>query len=396
MQLVGATTLADNEMQLCCTTESSSPRPLAGSPTTARDAPSPTSLVERPIARSHSATEEGVYDGPLLRRSDGTVMKHGDNGTMVYSNGERYSGSWADDKPHGDGDYKSPDGMTYSGPWREGRFHGSYGECRYPNGDTYQGPWLNGLRHGGHQEHHPAVMGVMVWKEGPYAGYMYEGPWVNGTMHGVGWISAVEKGSGGSPPGQPQAATAAILGTKLTQYEFNHGVMMPGNLARKERQQTASTAAGEAGEPSFRDSHFRPINWATSSEDGSDQAWKEQAPAAPPPIGDITLGVDTASLLMDLSDSSDEEEEEEEYQTLQIAAVKIQASFRGHVDREVVQQKKGARQEWDLWAVVVEETVSAERGVEARLQLYLRRWRGWIDAVRVRCVRVQCRRSAKA
>jgi hypothetical protein len=39
-----------------------------------------------------------VYEGTMMRTEGGTLHKHGELGTMAYSSGEQYSGSWADDK----------------------------------------------------------------------------------------------------------------------------------------------------------------------------------------------------------------------------------------------------------------------------------------------------------
>lgn len=56
-------------------------------------------------------------------------------------------GEWQDDRQHGQGEARYPDGSTYSGAWQAGAWHGP-GSQRLADGSTYVGEFQNGLRHG--------------------------------------------------------------------------------------------------------------------------------------------------------------------------------------------------------------------------------------------------------
>merc|ERR1711871_131976 len=118
----------------------------------------------------------------------GALVKHGDNGTMRYSNGEHYQGGWVQDRPEGPmGVYTNPQGQRYTGPWLQGLFHGHGGQCTYPDGSCYEGSWLKGYRH----TYGSATLGIMTWTGGEYADCRWEGPWLDDQMDGTGvWTSA--------------------------------------------------------------------------------------------------------------------------------------------------------------------------------------------------------------
>jgi hypothetical protein len=61
----------------------------------------------------------------------------------------------------------------YDGEFSKGKFYGS-GTLMYSDGNTYKGSFKNGLRHG---------YGEFYWKDD---GMVYEGDWKNGEMHGNG------------------------------------------------------------------------------------------------------------------------------------------------------------------------------------------------------------------
>ena len=65
-------------------------------------------------------TEAGVYQGEFEKNGR---KKHG-KGLMIYTNGEKYDGFWANDKKHGKG------------------------QMIYKNGDKYEGDWANDKREG--------------------------------------------------------------------------------------------------------------------------------------------------------------------------------------------------------------------------------------------------------
>lgn len=75
---------------------------------------------------------------------DGRI--HGE-GTIVFSNGDRYTGQWRDHHREGLGEFTFADGRVYKGRFVRNRFQGE-GVLHYPNGDRYEGLFSDGLRHG--------------------------------------------------------------------------------------------------------------------------------------------------------------------------------------------------------------------------------------------------------
>jgi hypothetical protein len=68
-------------------------------------------------------------------------------GTYVWGDGNKYSGTWKDGKPHGKGKLISPYGITYAGEWVDNKLHG-YGKIIYFNGNKYIGSFKYGKRDG--------------------------------------------------------------------------------------------------------------------------------------------------------------------------------------------------------------------------------------------------------
>lgn len=94
------------------------------------------------------------------------------NGTYVYKNGVKYSGSFYRGLPHGNGQLYYPDGSQYSGNFVKGKKQG-YGILRYKEGNIYKGDFSNDLISG---------YGVMEYANGD----SYSGNWTDNTMHGTG------------------------------------------------------------------------------------------------------------------------------------------------------------------------------------------------------------------
>ncbi|GAB4827771.1 Phosphatidylinositol 4-phosphate 5-kinase 4 [Ancistrocladus abbreviatus] len=113
----------------------------------------------------------------------------------VFSNGDFYTGQWADSIPHGNGKYLWNDGCMYVGEWYRGKTMGK-GRFSWPsgatyegdfksgymdgrgtytgsNGDTYRGSWVINLKHG---------QGTKSYANGDY----YEGEWRRGLQEGQG------------------------------------------------------------------------------------------------------------------------------------------------------------------------------------------------------------------
>ncbi|KAM7511840.1 hypothetical protein LguiB_010715 [Lonicera macranthoides] len=89
-----------------------------------------------------------------------------------FSNGDIYTGQWADHCPHGQGKYVWSDGCVYTGEWLKGKAMGK-GRFSWPTGATYDGQFKNGYLDG----------------EGTYTGSSndtYKGSWVMNMKHGKG------------------------------------------------------------------------------------------------------------------------------------------------------------------------------------------------------------------
>jgi hypothetical protein len=86
-----------------------------------------------------------TYSGSV--RHDGTkIMRHG-QGVARFVDGGRYEGAWQNDKQHGWGIFRAPNGFSYEGEHVAGVATGQ-GRIRYSDGGTYSGAMLNGKRHG--------------------------------------------------------------------------------------------------------------------------------------------------------------------------------------------------------------------------------------------------------
>ena len=68
-------------------------------------------------------------------------------GTMEWSNGDKYVGEWKDGKIHGVGTLTWSDGTKYAGNWKNGIEDGT-GTMKWSNGDQYVGEWKDGKKHG--------------------------------------------------------------------------------------------------------------------------------------------------------------------------------------------------------------------------------------------------------
>lgn len=94
------------------------------------------------------------------------------NAERFLSNGDYYTGHWADNFPHGHGKYWWTDGCMYVGDWHRGKTNGR-GLFSWPSGAVYEGEFKNGYMDGA---------GTY---SGPH-GDMYKGNWVMNLKHGYG------------------------------------------------------------------------------------------------------------------------------------------------------------------------------------------------------------------
>lgn len=96
-------------------------------------------------------------------------------GLFSWPSGAVYEGDFKNGYMDGEGTYSGPNGDTYKGSWVMNLKHG-YGVKEYSNGDTYDGEWCRGLQEG---------QGKYVWKNGN----SYVGEWKNGMISGKGKLS---------------------------------------------------------------------------------------------------------------------------------------------------------------------------------------------------------------
>lgn len=125
------------------------------------------------------------YTGQFVRREGGVVKRHG---TGAFADGFlSYDGGWKDDAMHGAGTVKFSSGASYEGTFYENRFDGQGKYC-WPDGSWYEGQWRHDRMHG----------------EGTYSdvtGQLWQGRFYNGTGPGLGPHAAVT----------PVGATAAAV-----------------------------------------------------------------------------------------------------------------------------------------------------------------------------------------
>ena len=103
-------------------------------------------------------------------------------GEMFFQGGAVYSGSWKNDKPHGQGEYQNGGefkGDKYNGLFEEGQFKD--GKYTWSDGNYYIGKWLNGAPHiGSHFENGIKHVGEFI----NVNAYKGKGPWDNRLWSG--------------------------------------------------------------------------------------------------------------------------------------------------------------------------------------------------------------------
>lgn len=119
------------------------------------------SLNEKPHGK-------GLWKHPDGRNYAGD-FEHGEitgHGTMTFSGGERYVGSFYQGKAHGSGTLVHPGGKSYSGEFRHGIIEG-FGTMTFPGGEKYTGYFKNGVGHGQGTMSHPDGKSVSgTWAKG--------------------------------------------------------------------------------------------------------------------------------------------------------------------------------------------------------------------------------------
>lgn len=121
--------------------------PLSPPPETASVGPAPST---DPSASNDSQDyvedlryKNAIYSGyvdPETRTPNGT-------GTMIYFNGDRYTGNWVDGLPDGQGIKEYINGDVYDGWWAGGKRNG-HGVYTWSDGRIYDGEYKDDLRNG--------------------------------------------------------------------------------------------------------------------------------------------------------------------------------------------------------------------------------------------------------
>ena len=121
--------------------------------------------------------------------------KRNGQGTMYYTSGDRYTGAWTSDMRQGYGTMYYVDGEVKAGVWEDDRYIGSaqnssgcisgncetgYGVYVWDNGERYEGNWANGKRNG---------QGTNVYKNGS----MFTGIWKDDQQHGYGTFTYIKE-----------------------------------------------------------------------------------------------------------------------------------------------------------------------------------------------------------
>lgn len=143
---------------------------------------------------------EGTYT-----KADGTVVtENWVNGnkieTLTLENGT-YTGGVANGKPEGQGTMEYTNGQKYEGEWKDGVRSGK-GRCTWPDGGYYDGEWANdafngqGTQYLGGSENVNFYVGEFVnnkWEgHGTFtwtSGVVFEGEWKNGMINGKGMLT---------------------------------------------------------------------------------------------------------------------------------------------------------------------------------------------------------------
>ena len=63
-------------------------------------------------------------------------------GTMEWSNGDKYTGEWKNSETHGQGTIEWSNGDKYVGEWKNGKMHGQ-GTMSWAGGKSWSGMWKN-------------------------------------------------------------------------------------------------------------------------------------------------------------------------------------------------------------------------------------------------------------
>ncbi|MDB4109337.1 hypothetical protein N9558_02880 [Porticoccaceae bacterium] len=128
-------------------------------------------IVPKEVLAKEITTPSGVYSGSFRNN-----RFHGE-GMMEFFNGDVYEGMWRYGTPHGFGRFTRSQGGYSEGVWKKSQLHGPSVKVT-PSGKRIEGDWSNGKQHG------PADV---LLPNGDH----YEGIWDHGTrIGGVSYVFA--------------------------------------------------------------------------------------------------------------------------------------------------------------------------------------------------------------
>jgi hypothetical protein len=153
-------------------------------------------------------TLNGIFhgQGTLVLKSKGFEYsgtwadnkRHGE-GTEIWNNGIRYKGEYANDLKDGYGELTLADGTHYTGYFAKNKFHG-FGVLLKPGVCEYTGPFSNGQRHG---KGKTIYCNGDIYEGGYFMGKRagtgtfttnstqesYHGEWHDDKPHGIGYVT---------------------------------------------------------------------------------------------------------------------------------------------------------------------------------------------------------------
>jgi len=149
------------------------------------------------MATTVCAVASVTYDGLLNEKGE----YHDDNGTLIWSNGDQYNGSFRNGQREGHGTITWQAGGEYVGEWHANCMHGT-GTRRYVNGNMYNGEYDQNQRHGNGRlyyangdMYHGEWMRDKMQGEGRYyyqSGQSFEGTFVDSQRHGKGKLQRTD------------------------------------------------------------------------------------------------------------------------------------------------------------------------------------------------------------
>ena len=121
------------------------------------------------------------------------VGKYNGQGTLTFTSGEKYVGEFKNNRPNGQGTFTSANGEKYVGEFKDGEYNGQ-GTLTSANGDKYVGEFKDGKRNGQgsltfsqgvkyvgeFKNNQPNGQGIFFSADGGIA----VGEWIDGRSHG--------------------------------------------------------------------------------------------------------------------------------------------------------------------------------------------------------------------